>query len=293
MEAGGKRLRPVLVLMGCEAVSGQFETAIPAAMAYELAHEASLVQDDIFDKSDLRHDKETVHKRQGEIYAFLVSDLMIFEIFLQLAKYESSTLTKTSISKLMTFISTAANLTIKGEFLEASYATKAVFTEKDYLEVAELKTGSLLAATAASGALVGGASDKIVGAMYQFGLNLGIAFQIRDDILDISGDQSQLGKPVLKDVQNNVCNIVLINALSKADSYHRNQIDSMLYKKWFAVSDVKSLHGLLRELKAVEYSAQLADKYSSLSRECLSPLRDSPVKNKLLGLTYALEARKI
>ena len=146
----------------------------------------------------LRHDTETVHKRQGLIVAVLVSDLMIFEIFTQLAKYESSELTKTKIAKLMNYISKAANLTIKGEFLEAKYATKSSFSEEEYLEVAKLKTGSLFAATAASGALVGGASDEIVDSMYRFGLNLGIAFQIRDDILDVSGNQAQLGKPVLK-----------------------------------------------------------------------------------------------
>ncbi len=293
MEAGGKRLRPVLVLMGCEAVSGQFETAIPAAMAYELAHEASLVQDDIFDNSDLRHDRETVHKRQGLIIAVLVSDLMIFEIFTQLAKYESSELTKAKLAKLMTYISRAANLTIKGEFLEAKYATKSSFSEEEYLEVAKLKTGSLLAATAASGALVGGGSENIVDSMYQFGLNLGIAFQIRDDILDVSGNQAQLGKPVLKDLQNNVCNIVLINALERGDAYHKSQINSMLYKKWFAMPDVQSLQSLLNELKAVEYASSLAERYTSLSRECLASLRESPVKDKLLGLTYALETRKI
>jgi geranylgeranyl pyrophosphate synthase len=293
MEAGGKRLRPVLVLMGCEAVSGQFETAMPAALAYELAHEASLVQDDIFDNSDLRHDRDTVHKRQGLIVAVLVSDLMIFEIFTQLAKYETSELTKTKITKLMNYISKAANLTIKGEFLEAKYATKSSFSEEEYLEVAKLKTGSLLAATAASGALVGGASDEIVDSLYQFGLNLGIAFQIRDDILDVSGDQAQLGKPVLKDLQNNVCNIVLINALERGDAYHKSQINSMLYKKWFAMSDVQSLQSLLNELRAVEYASTLAEKYTSLSRKCLVSLLESPVKDKLLGLTYALETRKI
>lgn len=194
MQAGGKRLRPVLVLMSCEAVSGQFLSGIPAALAYEFAHEASLVQDDIFDNSDLRHDKETVHKRQGLIAAVLVSDLMIFEIFNQLAKYESTALTKAHMASLMSYISRAANLTIKGEYLEARYATKESFSEQEYLEVAELKTGSLLAATAASGAIVGGAPASLVDAMYRFGLNLGIAFQIRDDILDVMGEEAQLGK---------------------------------------------------------------------------------------------------
>ena len=272
MQAGGKRLRPVLTLMTCEAVSGDYLQAIPAALSYELAHEASLVQDDIFDNSDLRHDRQTVHKRQGMIIAVLVSDLMIFEIFDQLARFESSTLSKAKMAKLMTYISRAAHLTINGEFLEAHYATKASFTEDEYLEVAKLKTGSLLAATAASGALVGGGDDKVVDSMYQFGLNLGIAFQIQDDILDVTGEQSKLGKPVMKDLQNNVCNIVLINALERGDAYRRNQINSMLYKKWFAVSDVRSLQSLLRELKSIEYASKLAEKYTALSRECLSPL---------------------
>ena len=293
MKAGGKRLRPVLLLMSCEAVSGQFLSGIPAALAYELAHEASLVQDDIFDNSDLRHDKETVHKRQGLIAAVLVSDLMIFEIFNQLAKYDSTPLPKAKMARLMTYISRAANLTIKGEYLEARYATKESFSEQEYLEVAELKTGSLLAATAASGALVGGAPDSIIDSLYKFGLNLGIAFQIRDDILDVTGDAAELGKPVLKDLQNNVCNIVLINALERADAFRRSEINSMMYKKWFAISDIKSLRTLLGELKSIEYASKLAEKFTSDARQCLSQLEGSSAKEKLLGLTYALEARKI
>lgn len=293
MEAGGKRLRPILVLMSCEAVSSQYTTAIPAALAYELAHEASLVQDDIFDNSDLRHDKETVHKRQGLIGAFLVSDLMIFEIFNQIAKYESTSLTKAKMARLMRYLARAANLTIRGEYLEAKYTTRSSLSEEEYLEVAALKTGSLFAATAASGALVGGASEKVVDSMYRFGNNLGVAFQIRDDILDLTGDSSKLGKPVLKDIQNNVCNIVLIRAMEKADAYRKNQISSMLYKKWFALSDIKSLLGVLSELKAVEYASKLGEKYTALSRNLLKPLRESPAKDRLIGLTYALEGRKV
>ena len=98
---------------------------------------------------------------------------------------------------------------------------------------------------------------------------------------------------MLKDLQNNVCNIVLINALERGDAYHKSQINSMLYKKWFAMPDVQSLQSLLNELKAVEYASSLAERYTSLSRECLASLRESPVKDKLLGLTYALETRKI
>lgn len=293
MEAGGKRLRPILVLMSCEAVSGQYTTALPAALAYELAHEASLVQDDIIDNSDLRHDKETVHKKRGLAGAILVSDLLIFDIFTQLAKYGSSSLGKKKITQLMSYISRSANLTIKGEFLETRITKQPKISEDNYLEVAGLKTGSLLAAATASGALVGGSSEKVTDAMYRFGYNLGIAFQIRDDILDIEGDPTQLGKPVMKDLQNNACNIVLINALERADIYNQNKISSMIYKKWFTTADMKELVNLLGDLKSIEYAQKLAEKYTSMSRECLKAVRGSPTKDKLFSLTYALETRKV
>ncbi|MDG6904430.1 MAG: polyprenyl synthetase family protein [Nitrososphaerota archaeon] len=293
MEAGGKRLRPILVLMSCEAVSGQYTTALPASLAYELAHEASLVQDDIIDNSDLRHDKETVHKKRGLTGAILVSDLLIFDIFAQLAKYESSALGKKRITRLMSYISRSASLTITGEFLESHVTKQPHITENDYLKVAGLKTGSLLGAASASGALVGGASEKAVDAMYRFGFNLGIAFQIRDDILDISGDPSKLGKPVMKDLQNNACNIVLINAIEKADVYQQNLLSSLIYKKWFTAVDMKGLMNLLGELRSVEYASKLAERYTSMSRDCLKVLRGSPAKDRLVSLTYALETRKV
>ncbi len=293
MEAGGKRLRPILVLMGCEAVSGQYTTALPAALSYELAHEASLVQDDIIDNSDLRHEKTTIHKRSGVTSAILVSDLLIFDIFNQLAKYGETSLTKKRIVRLMSYVARAANLTIKGEYMDAALSKQERITEEEYLEVAGLKTGALMAAASASGAVIGGASERVIDAMYRFGYNLGIAFQIRDDILDITGDSSQLGKPVMKDLQNNASNIVLVNALQRADTYRQNLIHSMLYKQWFALSDMRELQKVLNELKSIEYASKLAEKYTSMSRTCLKTLRASATKDKLLSLTFALEIRQV
>lgn len=293
MEAGGKRLRPILVLMSCEATSGQYTTAVPAAISYELAHEASLVQDDIIDNSDLRHDKETVHKKRGVTSAILVSDLLIFDIFNQLSKYGETSLTKKKIVRLMSYVARAANLTIKGEFMDAVLSKQDKISEEDYLIVAGLKTGALMAAASASGAVVGGASETVIDAMYRFGYNLGIAFQIRDDILDITGNSSQLGKPVMKDLQNNASNIVLINAIQKADAYKQNLIHSMLYKQWFALSDMRELQRLLEELKSIEYASKLAEKYTSLSRDCLKALRASATRDKLESLTFSLEMRRV
>ena len=293
MEAGGKRLRPILTLMCCEAVSGQYTTAIPAAIAYELAHEASLVQDDIIDESSLRHDKETMHKKKGVISAILISDLLIFDIFNQLSRYGASSLSKRKIVQLMSYVSRAANLAIKGEFLESRLTEEPTVSEHSYIEVAGMKTGALLAAASASGALVGGASERVVDAMYRFGHNLGIAFQIRDDILDISGKTSELGKPAMKDLQNNAMNIVVLNAIERASTLQQNVIHSMLYKKWFALSDTKEFLNLLDDLKSLEYATKLAEKYTSKSRECLKTLRGSSARDKLVSLTYSLETRRV
>lgn len=177
--------------------------------------------------------------------------------------------------------------------MDAALSKQERITEEEYLEVAGLKTGALMAAASASGAVIGGASERVIDAMYRFGYNLGIAFQIRDDILDITGDSSQLGKPVMKDLQNNASNIVLVNALQRADTYRQNLIHSMLYKQWFALSDMRELQKVLNELKSIEYASKLAEKYTSMSRTCLKTLRASATKDKLLSLTFALEIRQV
>ncbi len=289
---GGKKLRPILALLSCETISGSYGKAIPVAIAYELAHSASLVQDDIIDESDLRHDRETLHKRFGTSKAILVSDLMIFEMFSQLASYGDSELPKERLGDLLRMVSRSARLTAQGEFLEIGLSSKDSISEGEYLEVAKLKTGSLLAATAASGGIVAGASEEIVDSLYRFGLNLGIAFQLRDDVLDIVGDTQKLGKPIMKDIQNNACNMVLVHAKSKADAQQRHVIDSMLYSKWFTASDLEKLMKVLKDLHSVEYATSLISGYAEASRKCLEALPKNPARDKLEKLTYALESRK-
>lgn len=291
--SGGKKIRPILALLSCEMISGSYRKAIPVAIAYELAHSASLVQDDMIDESDLRHDKTTLHKRLGTTKAILVSDLMIFEMFNQLAQYEESDLSKERLGELLRLVSRAARLTAQGEFLDIGLASKDRILESEYLEVAKLKTGSLLAATAASGGIVASASNETVDSLYQFGLNLGIAFQMRDDILDIVGDAQKLGKPIMKDIQNNASNIVLINAISNANPQQKNVIDSMLYSKWFTASDLQDLIGVLKTLGSIEYATSMLSSYAEKSRRCLQLLPDNAAKVKLEKLTYALESRKM
>jgi geranylgeranyl diphosphate synthase type I len=291
LDAGGKRLRPTIVLLFCEAASGSFEKALPVAAAFELAHSASLVQDDIIDESVMRHGQVATHKKYGETRAILISDLMIFEIFLELAKYGDAGLPQKRLARLLSLVGNSAKLTAEGESYEMVLAEKGNVTEQEYVKLAELKTGSLFAAAAACGAVVGGGTKKQVDAAYEFGRTLGISFQIRDDILDIVGNEEATGKPLLKDLQNNASNMVLVHALSHADPYQRQAIHSMMYKKWFAHQEVQVLMRTLDQLGSIDHSNSVERNYASRAKGSLSAFPESASRSTLELLTEGLGSR--
>ncbi len=292
ISAGGKRVRPILTLLACEAVSGNYEKALPVAAAYELAHTASLVQDDMIDESEIRHGRTAVHKKYGLIRAILISDDLLFDIFAELSKYEQVRLSKRRLSQLLQYLAQTAKMAVNGEFYEASLAPKSSATEQEYLKLAEMKTGALFAGAAASGAVVGGATQRVVDSMYRFGLSIGVSFQIQDDILDIAGYTSVTGKPVLKDIQNNASNLLLIHALSRANPYQTQSIQSMMWRKWFAISDVKKLLVTLEELGSFAHSSEVAHHYADAARRSLRFLPSSDARDRLRRLSHGLEVRQ-
>ena len=291
IDSGGKRLRPIISMLVCEAVSGSYEKALPVAAAFELAHSASLIQDDIIDESAMRHGQIATHKKYGETKAILISDMMIFEIFLELAKYGNAGIPVKRLAKLNSLIGTSAKLTAEGEFLEGAIAEKGAVTEEEYVRLAELKTGSLFAAAAACGAVAGGGTEKQVDAAYEFGKHLGISFQIRDDILDIVGNEEATGKPLLKDLQNNASNMVLVHALGHADPYQKQAIHSMLYKKWFTHQEIQSLMRTLDLLGSIDHSNSVERSYAAMAKKSLERLPQSAARSKLEQLTEGLGSR--
>jgi geranylgeranyl pyrophosphate synthase len=288
---GGKRLRPVIALLTCEATSGDFEKALPVAAIFELAHAASLVQDDIIDESPMRHGQVATHKKYGETRAILISDMMIFEIFLELAKCGDAGLSERKLGKLSSLIGNSARLTAEGEFYEMTLSEKGSVSEEEYITLAELKTGSLFAAAAACGAVVGGGTERQVEAAYEFGKSLGVSFQIRDDILDIVGNEEATGKPLLKDLQNNASNLVLVHALAHSDPYQKQAIHSMLYKKYFAFQEVQSLMRTLDQLGSIDHSNAVEREYAMKAKRALEVFPESAARTTLEQLTEGLGSR--
>ncbi len=292
IRAGGKRLRPIVAILTCEAICGNPEPAFPVAMSYELAHAASLIQDDIIDESTVRHASPTTHARYGLARAIMLSDSMIFEIFTLLARYQSTELPKEGLVRLLEFMGRAAGLAAEGEMTEVALSRRGEITTEEYVKVAGQKTGALFAAAAASGAVVARADRALVERMYDFGLSLGVAFQIGDDILDIKGDSKTTGKPLFKDVQNNAGNVLLIHALSKADAFQKSAINSLLFKKWFTSLEVDRFILILKELGSFDYATALLEAQIARCRSILRDLPRSYARDALEELTKSLDVRK-
>lgn len=289
---GGKMLRPSIVLLACEAVSGSYEKAMPIALAYELAHTASLTQDDIIDESPTRHNKPTAHTKYSVVTAILISDMLIFEIFEQLSKYARVDLSPKRVAVLIGHVARAAKEAAEGEFLEMQLSKKRDPSVEDYLKLAGLKTGALFGAAAASGGIVGGAKKKVVADLYEYGRNLGISFQMMDDVLDITGTTEKMGKPMLMDMQNNAGNIVLIHAIANGDPRKRNEIRGLMARSEYGLADALEVQGILDDLGSVEFASKSCLKHASIARERLKSLPDTRARQILEELTRWLEGRR-
>lgn len=292
VESGGKRLRPSIALIVCESLKGSYKDAIPIAVAYELAHTASLTQDDIIDNSPTRHNMPTAHTVHGVTTAILLSDMMIFDMFSRLAEYSDLEITKEQLATLLGYIAKAAKQAAEGEYMEMELSKKSTSTLEDYVRLAGLKTGALFGAAAASGAIIGGGKPKVVRDMFEFGRHLGIEFQMIDDILDLTGSSDEMGKPMLKDLQNNASNIVVIHALTNADARTGSTLRSAMAKSAYGLSDVEELLGIFDDLGSVEYAAGLSKKHAAIARAKLRVLPKGEPRRTLEMVTEWLEARR-
>lgn len=208
LDGGGKRLRPVLTLMACEAFGKSAESALDAALGIEVFHNFTLLHDDVMDRSDMRRGRPTVHARWDENTAILSGDAM-----LTLATEFVAKVPDTQLAEVLRAFNRGAMDVYEGQALDMDFERRDTVSLAEYMHMISLKTGALLATALRIGAIVGGADQKAADALYQYGMQLGIAFQIHDDYLDMYGDEARLGKPIGGDVQNNKQTYLLLSAL--------------------------------------------------------------------------------
>lgn len=223
MDLGGKRLRPVLVLMACDAVGGDINRAITPAIGLEMFHNFTLLHDDVMDKADIRRGKPTVHVKWDDNTAILSGDAMLTMATQLIAQAPADVM-----PQVMDLYNRTAMEIYEGQQYDVDFETRSDVTVDEYIEMIRLKTSVLLGCACKMGALIGGADEATAQLFYKVGENLGLAFQLQDDMLDVWGDEATFGKAIGGDIMNNKKTFLLINAMQRATGDHKVELSLWL-----------------------------------------------------------------
>ena len=265
---GGKRLRPMMLLIGFNLFSDKMEEALPAAMAVEIFHNFTLLHDDIMDKAELRRNMKTVHVRFNQNKAILSGDAMSFLSYHYLLHCKSL-----SISKILELFTKTAIEVCEGQQLDMDFETRDDVTESEYIRMIRLKTAVLLGCSLKMGALLAGADDRMAGQLYEYGLNLGLAFQLQDDFLDTYGEQNLFGKKIGGDIVSNKKTYLLIKALEVANAEQKNKLYFWLNKVSFNPEEkITSVKSLLNELRINDLTSNKIFEYFNYASSILEML---------------------
>src|ERR1700744_2113013 len=228
LSLGGKRMRPALLLMACDLFGGDINKAISSALAIEVFHNFTLMHDDIMDNAPLRRGKVTVHERWNPNVGILSGDVMLIEGYKLMMQVDEHLLRPI----LNIFNETAVGV-CEGQQIDMEFETRHDVGIEEYINMIRLKTAVVLGGALKIGAIIGGASTEDAALLHTFGEQLGIAFQLQDDILDVYGNPEKFGKQVGGDIISNKKTYLLIKALERADKKQREELDNLLSLKHF------------------------------------------------------------
>lgn len=278
LSLGGKRIRPLLTLLATNLFSEDVEISVKPALGLEIFHNFSLLHDDLMDKSDMRRGKPTVHKKWDDNTAILSGDAMLIESYNYISSVPAEMLPKV----LQLFSETAMGV-CKGQQYDMDFETRNDVTEQEYLEMIRLKTAVLLACSLKMGALLANAAETDADLLYDFGINIGLAFQLKDDLLDVYGDPKTFGKNIGGDIVNNKKTFLLIKALKTSNEKQRKELSEWISSEKFdkeeKISAVKKIYD---ELFLKSISENLIEKYYLAALDCLSAINIADERKKVL-----------
>ena len=280
MSIGGKRIRPKLCLLAYNLLSDDFRNPIVfPAMALEVFHEFTLIHDDIMDRSDTRRGCPTVYRKWNENVAILSGDAMSILAYKYLA-YAPQTV----LPSVLDLFSTTAMQVCEGQQYDMDFEEMPFITMEDYLEMIGLKTAVLLACSTKMGALIGGASKEVCNALYEFGYQLGIAFQITDDYLDTFGNEKVFGKKIGGDIMNNKKTWLLVESFRRADGTQKQQLKQLLQMdESRRDAKVEAVRNLYVELGVKEAAASEILSFHKKAVDALSAAGLEPGRTRVLA----------
>jgi octaprenyl-diphosphate synthase len=279
----GKRLRPALVLLSGKCLGNIVPQHIDLAVVVEMVHTATLVHDDIIDEASMRRHVESVNSKWGREISILFGDYLFSRGFTILSALDSQVATL--------LLSQTVNIMSEGELIQLQRRYDIGLSENDYFDIIERKTASLCAASCRLGATFAGANHKVSEMLSNYGLKIGIAFQIVDDCLDVMGTEEEIGKSLNSDIQKGKLTLPLIRLVNQLPKHKLETTRDLIFQH-----DVKesknAIIGLLTEHDAVEYAFNTAKNIVKQAQEEIAPLPDSPYKTALIELADYIISRR-
>lgn len=274
LSLGGKRIRPALTLMACNLYQNNIDKAVNPALGIEVFHNFTLLHDDLMDKADKRRNKPTVHKVWNDNTAILSGDAMLIAAYQLIGKTEPEYL------KEVFDLFTATALEIcGGQQYDMEFESRNDVTEAEYIEMIRLKTAVLLACSLKTGAIIGGASEEDATNLYEFGINIGLAFQLQDDLLDVYGDTATFGKNIGGDILCNKKTFLLIHAFELANAEQKSILNEWIGKDSFIPAEkIEAITAIYNELHLKDITTAKMQGYYDKAMENLSHLSIAPDK---------------
>ncbi len=284
--AGGKRLRPIIAMLACEAVGGKRENTIPFGVALEIIHTFTLVHDDMMDKDEIRRGMPSVHKKFGEATAILAGDALFAKAF------EITTEVKADsdiVQRLVRNLSVMSREICEGQQMDMGFEEADDISEDDFLIMIEKKTAKMFEYAALGGAIIGEGSEAEQKILQDYGRKLGMAFQIWDDCLDVIG--KEIGKPVGSDIREGKKTLIFLHAMRESDE--KEKLMEHYEIKDMSDDELNDAINILNRAGSLDYAKEKAVKFSTDAREKLRGLKDSNARNMLDEIArFAVEREK-
>jgi len=288
LSIGGKRIRPYLVLMSANCFGSDYKKALPAALSVECFHNFTLMHDDIMDSAALRRGNQTVHLKWNVNQAILSGDALLIYSYKLLDSYESDI-----YKKLNNVLNTVALQVCEGQQLDIDFENKSDVTFNEYINMIELKTAVLVGAALKMGAIISGASKTDLKLIYSFGVDLGIAFQLQDDYLDIFGNQSLVGKSIGGDIIENKKTAMFHLSLSNSDNLQKEELIK-LYNNYNQTDKISKVKKIFKDTGSDSKTLDLVKEYTNRALLSIEKLSISNEKKlELIKFSKSLMNRKL
>jgi octaprenyl-diphosphate synthase len=283
ISSGGKRIRPMLLILSAYLCGYHGPRHVPIASVIEFIHTATLLHDDVVDNANLRRGLASANTLWGNQASVLVGDFLYCKSFaLMVADGDLN---------ILKLLAKATTVLAEGEVLQLIFTKNPEITEEQYIDVVKCKTAILLSASCQAGAILGGSSPEREAALREFGMELGIAFQMVDDSLDYCASEEQFGKSIGHDLEEGKITLPLIHTLKQCTDDEREQITNIVKKELIDKNDIQTIFDLVEKYGGIDYSLAMAKNFSNRSKKCLDIFEDSPGKSALLELADYIVTR--